>query len=307
MLEHTIECILVAVADPSVSSNKALRRAALLAHKTGARIELLTALPSSLSTGIAHAESERYTRLEADETARLLERIANRLRREEIIVNTHVDTGYPAHEAILRRVRSTRPDLLIVEARKHHLLARLLLTQTDFELIRHCPVPLLIVKRGTQWRHPRILAALDPLHANDKGREMDDAIAAAANRLAAAADGSVHAAHVFHPAMTFVPGMDATPTVVAAIAAQNKANRGVARKAFTEALGRYGIPKGRGHLVGGEPSRELARIANSVRAGVVVMGAMSRSGLKRMFIGNTAELVLDSLSCDVLVVKPVKR
>jgi universal stress protein E len=34
------------------------------------------------------------------------------------------------------------------------------------------------------------------------------------------------------------------------------------------------------------------------------MGAVSRSGLKGLFIGNTAERVLDSLTCDVLVVKP---
>jgi universal stress protein E len=39
-------------------------------------------------------------------------------------------------------------------------------------------------------------------------------------------------------------------------------------------------------------------------AGIVVMGALSRSGLKRLFIGNTAEAVLDSLACDVLIVKP---
>jgi len=37
---------------------------------------------------------------------------------------------------------------------------------------------------------------------------------------------------------------------------------------------------------------------------VVVMGAVSRSGLKRLFIGNSAERLLDKLDCDVLVVKP---
>jgi universal stress protein E len=36
------------------------------------------------------------------------------------------------------------------------------------------------------------------------------------------------------------------------------------------------------------------------------MGATSRSGLKRIFIGSTAEHVLDSLQCDVLVVKAAK-
>jgi universal stress protein E len=41
-----------------------------------------------------------------------------------------------------------------------------------------------------------------------------------------------------------------------------------------------------------------------LKADIVVMGAISRSGLKRIFIGNTAEAVLDALPCDVLVVKP---
>jgi hypothetical protein len=34
------------------------------------------------------------------------------------------------------------------------------------------------------------------------------------------------------------------------------------------------------------------------------MGAVSRSGLKRIFIGNTAQRLLDLLPCDILVVKP---
>jgi Universal stress protein family len=38
----------------------------------------------------------------------------------------------------------------------------------------------------------------------------------------------------------------------------------------------------------------------------VVMGAVSRSGLKGLFIGNTAERILDELSCDILLVKPLK-
>jgi universal stress protein E len=44
-----------------------------------------------------------------------------------------------------------------------------------------------------------------------------------------------------------------------------------------------------------------------MRASLVVMGAISRSGLKRIFIGNTAEQVLDSLRCDLLIVKPPNR
>jgi len=48
----------------------------------------------------------------------------------------------------------------------------------------------------------------------------------------------------------------------------------------------------------------LTALIRRTRARVVVMGAVSRSGLKRLFIGNTAERVLDRLPCDVLIVKP---
>jgi universal stress protein E len=307
MSDLKFERILVAIADPSAGSNKAVRRAGALAHKTGASIELLNAMPSAMSAGTMHAESERFTRLEAEENHRLLERMANRLRREEIIVNTHVETGYPAHEAILREVRLTKADLLIIEARKHNLFARLLLTQTDFELIRHCPVPLLIVKRGAPWRRPRVLAALDPFHANDKPGELDGEIVAAADAIAALMGGTVHATHVYRPVLRLIAGMEMDRGFVAPIPAEDKAYNAEVRRRFYEALSRNGIARNRGHLLCGDPAIKLPAAARSLRAGLVVMGAMSRSGLKRIFIGNTAEQVLDSLLCDVLIVKPPKR
>jgi len=50
----------------------------------------------------------------------------------------------------------------------------------------------------------------------------------------------------------------------------------------------------------------LAEEAERVRADIVVMGAVSRSRLQRIFVGNTAERVLDHLPCDVLIVKPTE-
>jgi universal stress protein E len=48
----------------------------------------------------------------------------------------------------------------------------------------------------------------------------------------------------------------------------------------------------------------IRKLARRQRAGIVVMGAISRSGLARLVVGNVAEQVLDSLACDVLVLKP---
>ena len=305
MSEYTFDRILIAIADPSGGMNKAIRRASALAHRTGGSIELFNALPSAMSAGTAHLEREQFTRLEVERNRRLLERMANRLRREEIVVVTNVQTGYPVHEAILREARLTKADLVVIEARKHNVFARLLLTQTDFELIRRCPVPLLIVKGRAAWRSPRILAALDPFHANDKPSKLDGEIVNAARAVATVVRGSVHAAHVYRPLVTYVPGMPIGATVFAATPPQARDYKNAVRRRFYEALSRYGIAKGNAHLVCGDPSIELPTVARSTRAGLVVMGAISRSGLKRIFIGSTAEHTLDSLQCDLLVVKGI--
>jgi universal stress protein E len=296
--------ILVAIADPSAGMNKALRRASMLARDSGASIDLFNAIPSAMSEGTVHAAVEHFTRLEAEQNHRQIERTANRLRREEIVVTTKVQTGFPVHEAILRHVRLTKPDLVVIEAHKHNVFARLLLTQTDFELIRRCPVPLLIVKGRTAWRRPRILAALDPFHINDKPTALDGEIIDAARAVAAAVGGFVHAGHIYRPFGGLVPGMPISRTTLAWIPAQEKAYKVAVRRRFYETLSRYGIGKNNAHLICGDPASELPVLARSMRARLVVMGAMSRSGLKRIFIGNTAEHALDSLQCDVLVVKP---
>ena len=304
MRDRIFQRILVAIVEPQEATNDAVRRARELARHTGARIELFNAIPSSVSEGDLHAQAEQFTRLESGQNSRGLERMANRMRREGIVVDTRVQTGVPVHEAILREVRNTSADLLVVQARKHKALARLLLTQTDFELIRHCPVPLLIVKGRAAWRRPTILAALDPYHTHNKPHALDDEIINAARAMATIVHGSMLAAHVYRPLGGYMTDLWIGSSALGATAEQEKTHDREVRKRFYEALSHHGIAKGKSRLVCGDPATELPYLAKSARARLVVMGAVSRSGLKRVFIGNTAERVLDSLGCDVLVVKP---
>ncbi|HEY6597790.1 MAG TPA: universal stress protein [Pseudomonadales bacterium] len=52
------------------------------------------------------------------------------------------------------------------------------------------------------------------------------------------------------------------------------------------------------------PAREIIASAAELDANLLVMGAVSRSGLSHAHIGTTAEAVIDGVTCDVLVVKP---
>ena len=53
----------------------------------------------------------------------------------------------------------------------------------------------------------------------------------------------------------------------------------------------------------GRPAETLVEFTRDIGASLVVMGAVSKGALELLLIGNTAEKVLDDLSCDILVVK----
>ena len=57
------------------------------------------------------------------------------------------------------------------------------------------------------------------------------------------------------------------------------------------------------HLVPDNAAQAIPSTARQIGAALVVMGDMSRSGMQRWLIGNTAERVLGALPCVVLVVK----
>jgi len=63
------------------------------------------------------------------------------------------------------------------------------------------------------------------------------------------------------------------------------------------------LPRERVHVAQGGAREQLLALTDRLRADVVVMGAVSRSGLERLFIGSTAEEVLDRVPCDLLIVK----
>jgi universal stress protein E len=297
--------ILVAVADPSARSNKAVKRAGELAHGTGASLELFHSIPSlGPFFGIGHAEGAKLLRVAAAHNAALLERMAKPLRREELVVATMVLTGYAAHEAILRRARTIGADLIIIESHKHGELARLLLSQTDFELIRRSPIPVLIVKGHVRWRSPRILAAVDPFHAHEKPRDLDSRIVDTGRAIVDALHGSLHLAHVWWPLAEAFPAAIVEPTVLAVTPVQERSYQREVHRQFKRATSNYDVPPRNRHLRRGDPGIELPALARSLNASLVVMGAVSRSGLQRLFIGNTAERVLDNLRCDALIVKP---
>lgn len=153
---------------------------------------------------------------------------------------------------------------------------------TDWELLRTSPAPVLLV-RGTQpYERPIVLAAVDPTHAHAKPAKLDDAILAHGGRLARALSGSLHAMHAYYPVPLDVP--TSAIRTDASVAKLYKQVRARARVAFEKAVRHARVPRARSHLIDYNPVDAIPATARKIGADIVVMGAVSRSGLKRVFI-----------------------
>jgi universal stress protein E len=248
------------------------------------------------------AASEQFVRLEAEQNARALERMAGRLRSAGRKVEVRLETGCAPTESILREANRYRADLVIIEARKHGVLSRLLLNRTDVDLIRHCSVPLLIVKSGGRWRHPRVLAALDPSAANGKPARLNRAILSATRAASAWASGSAHAAHVYPGAPRLAPGERLDSAAIAAIPAREQAYAVWLLGRLRKESARYGISPRNVHIACGDPADELPRIARSRRMSLVVMGSVPHGGILGFLVASMPEITLARFSCDLLIV-----
>ncbi len=304
---HAIRRILVAIKNPEARSLPAVAKAARLAHATGAQLELFHGIAEPVSADAylymegGVVQHERATRAHYLER---LETLANRLRREGLKVSIAAEWDFPIYEAIVRRARRIKADLIVAECHAGRRLAPWLLHLTDWELLRTSPVPVLLVKSPRPWRKQTVLAALDPTHAFAKPAALDEQILKAAASVAAALRAPLDVMHAFIPLPTgSLPFDGASGDVVRQIIEASQAR---AKTSFAHALRNTKIPRARRHLVEGLPAEAIPRMARKLHSSIVVMGAVSRSGLKRLFIGNTAERILNELTCDVLVVKPAR-
>jgi nucleotide-binding universal stress UspA family protein len=136
--------ILVAV-DGSDPSLKAVRMAADIALRFGARLTLVHVVPKLLLPpdvyGLTIAEVEREHRAYAD---RLLERAVSSLQEPGVEITTTVLYGAPA-EAIAEEGAASDVGMIVIGSRGYGAVARMFLGSVSDRLVHISPKPVLVV------------------------------------------------------------------------------------------------------------------------------------------------------------------
>jgi universal stress protein E len=164
-------------------------------------------------------------------------------------------------------------------------------------------VPVLLTKQN-EWGKPLVVMAAFDLYSKDVTATLYRQILNCAASLAGQMAGDLQVIHSYIPVALQAavagdkPGL--TRESMEAVQAEDSFRCGQIEKIANE----YGVNSGRVHIEMGKPEDRLAGFAGKYHTDVMVMGASSHGGWHRILVGSTASTLLESLPCDMLVVRP---
>lgn len=305
MNEIRIAKILVAV-DFSATSERAVRQALALGKLLGATVtaaHVLTDLRGALESMPAAArwklvagdidEFEQALRHDSDEE---LKKLAQRHSGAgELKTATLVGK---AHAELIRAVLRQQFDLVVAGTLGMSMVKKLLVGSTAEKLVRGCPAPVWIVPPGDERAVGKVLVPVDFSDVSAKALRY-------AGLLAERHQASLHVLHVLDD-----EDLLELPQVAAQPDKQLGAYRRELKKSTAEHLKEFVGRNLSSHLTPefllahGAPWQLIDSNAKRLDADLIVLGSVGHSGLTGLFLGNTAERVLQYTRRPLLIVKP---
>jgi nucleotide-binding universal stress UspA family protein len=299
---------ILVVIDDTRTDSAALGRAVSIAQRHGARVTAVHPFDGSghgvtaVFDGITAHEVER---VECEARLEELAALVRTARAPDVDIVPKLLVGTPFIE-IVREVIRGGYDLVLKDAQPPDGRTERVFSSLDLHLMRKCPAPLWVLKPGERARSCRIVATVNPDVEDAPHESVNRAVLDLAAAVARFDGGELHVVHAWYlygEEILRSPRVCLPAGRVDALVEQERARR----SGLVEALVReYRAPDLAilVHLVKGEAGQILPAALRQLRADLVVMGTVARTGIPGLIIGNTAETVLGEVTCSVLAVKP---
>jgi len=274
-------CILLAT-DLSARSDRALDRAVQLAQQRQARLVALHVMEPSAAKSLG---APPWRRSAGDHRELAERRLRDDLAGTGVAAEMRVETGKP-HEVIGAMAAELGCELIVSGVARDETLGRLLLGSTVEKLVRQSETPTLVVRRRCRGPYRKAVVATDFSEGSRHAL-------LAAHRLLPGT-----ALTLFHAFETPLGRSGADSVQSARAEAETAARQFVSA---TPELAGAEPPECR--IEHGPPATLLSEYACAQDLELAVVGTHGLTGLLRTAIGSVAESLLESLPCDVLVVR----
>lgn len=281
---------ILAATDFSTRSQRAVRRAGLLAQSTGAELVLVHVVDDDQPQRLVEIETREAERTLGEQISAMAELPRERCR-------PMVVAGDP-FDGILRTAAAMKADLIVMGAHRKQLLQDIFVGTTIERVIRTGPYPVLMVNNEVGQPYRTVLAAADMSEPSANAVR-------AAESAGLIGDGRVTLLHAFVPLGKGKMSMAGIER--ARIDEYVAGERERAMDEFVTFLAESKLADRRWSLRVEEGSafEVISRVVEEMRPDLLIMGTHGRSGIIKVLLGSVTEEALRSLDVDILAVPPV--
>lgn len=294
MANETISNILVVVKGKD-DGEIVLDKANEIARLSGAKLHVVRVVHEAFAELSIHdieiSQDLKTFLLRAEET--MLEELIEPLK----ISGTEVESATIWHksdwEAVLEVAGEVGADMIIKGT--EHPVEGVMRTPSDWHLLRHAELPVMLLKPINWVKDAKILAALDVL--DDDQQALNERVLLRADQLRSLLGGQLHVISVY-------PSVEHWVGPVTVIIDFDGVRRTVSRdieNRVKRLLDTLDIQVDKVHAVEGFTEVSIQQAVEELGAEILVMGTHRRSGTKGVVMGNTSEKILDTVKCDVEV------
>lgn len=303
------------VVDGEFRQDTAFRKAVTLAEHNQADLTIIRALDYPRNPPLlGRSAYDRMKNAIGDEWEKQLEQIGSGAPAGVNIRGKLIFEG--VFPEIIQEVLRSGYDLVMKCVEETHSFKDRIFGSTDMHLLRKCPCPVWIMKANEKEKYQRIVAAVDvEQEINDeKISGLNRQILEMASSLALSEFSEFHIVHAWTawgesllntPRFSFSDeGEVAAWAEQQRVADEAKMNDLI--QTFTATLSQDTMEyiKPQVHIIKGEAHKVIPNLAQEMKADLVVMGTVARTGIPGLIMGNTAETILNNIGCSVLAVKP---
>jgi len=276
--------------DFSERSDRALRRAILLARQFGADLAIIHVVDDD--------QPRQIVKIEHDEAEELLRQTADTLRKVDGVASeTRVVLASP-FAGIITAVNDAKPDLLVIGPHRRQMLKDVFIGTTAERTIRLIDCPVLMVNAPPTGPYQHVIQTTDL--SNLSGEALERFLALGIGQDARQTLLYVFDAPALRLAMSHMLSTDDQKDYITS--AEKDASRNLTKFLAAASLGSV-TPMVRYNR--STAHHEIQKAAEAERADLVVLSTHGRTGLEKMLIGSVTEHVLRTSSVDILAIPPV--
>lgn len=255
------------VINPTTDQQPAFERGLDSARDTGAVLHLYACVNEE--TGCANV-AEASQKMQP-----VLDQLAARVTSEGYAVTVELEYASDWAQQAVAAASRCEASMIFKNSFDHSSVQRELRPTSDWTLLRMATCPVLMVKNFQDWKHRRVLAAINPASQEAAHVKLDEKITALAQQLAATYGSDAHFVTAFQD-LNHAPEAEK-------IARQCKA------------------PPAHVHLKQGKAADVIRDVAAELEVDLIIVGTVARDGIKGRVVGNTCERLLDQTHSDLLV------